>query len=248
MSKKKLLVIYYHEIVENGQGYSYQKLDKEMFEQQMRYLKEQGYQTLFFRDLDKPLPEKAIIVSFDDGFRSVYENAIPIMKRYGIKANIYLPTRYIGQDKHFMTWDMVRELQMSGDCEFAAHTHNHVDIRTLDCNELYRENALSTEAFEKELQVRPEAFCMPYGVYDKKSIKLLKESSSYKYILGSFYGDIPQKYLESKVIPRVGISNDDSLEQFEKKLLGKLNWKGPLQRARLFIKSIMGDRVTQYEY
>ena len=92
MSRNKLLVIYYHEIVENGQGYSYQKLEKEMFEQQMRYLKEQGYQTLFFRDLDKPLPEKAIIVSFDDGFRSVYENAIPIMKRYGIKANIYLPS------------------------------------------------------------------------------------------------------------------------------------------------------------
>ena len=61
--KQKLVVIYYHEVVESGQGFSYQKIEKDKFEQQMKYLQEHHYQTLLFEDLDKPLPEKSIIVS-----------------------------------------------------------------------------------------------------------------------------------------------------------------------------------------
>ena len=69
---EKVVVIYYHEVVEKGQGYSYQKIEKDKFEAQMRYLYEQGYKSILFSDLDKALPEKSIIVSFDDGFRTVY--------------------------------------------------------------------------------------------------------------------------------------------------------------------------------
>ena len=56
---KKLIIIYYHDIVENGKGYSYQKVEKEHFENQMKYLKEHGYQTILFVDMEKFLPEKA---------------------------------------------------------------------------------------------------------------------------------------------------------------------------------------------
>ena len=75
---KKLIIIYYHDIVENGKGYSYQKVEKEHFENQMKYLKEHGYQTILFEDMEKFLPEKAVLVTFDDGFQSVYKNAVPI--------------------------------------------------------------------------------------------------------------------------------------------------------------------------
>lgn len=246
--KQKLVVIYYHEVVESGRGFSYQKIEKDKFEQQMKYLQEHHYQTLLFEDLGKPLPEKSIIVSFDDGFKSVYENAVPIMEKYGIKANIYLPTNYVGNDDHFMTWDMVRELQQTGNFEFAAHTHNHVDIRTLDEENMRSEVKLSTELFQNELEAEPSAFCMPYGTFDRKSIALLKRNSSYKYILGSFYGKVAESQLQNRIIPRIGISNEDSIGDFERKLLGKFNWKGPLQLVRLFVKSILGDRVKQYEY
>ena len=118
---KKLKVLYYHEVVEQGQGFSYQKIEKEAFEQQMAYLRAEGYETLYFSDLNKPLPAKAVIVSFDDGFRSVYENAAPIMEKYGIKGNVYLPTGYIGNDPHFMDWDMVQKLQ-EGSFEMQAQS------------------------------------------------------------------------------------------------------------------------------
>ncbi|MBE5745100.1 MAG: polysaccharide deacetylase family protein [Clostridiales bacterium] len=246
---KKLLILYYHEVVKKGEGAAYQKIEEEKFEEQMRYLQENGYTTLFFSQLDKPLPEKPIIISFDDGFLSVYEKAAPIMRKYGVKGNVYLPTAYIGNDEKFMTWDMVKALQTNKDFEMQAHTHNHVDIRTLSKEDMTEEIQKSQEKFAAELGYLPNAICLPFGTYDRKSLRLLKRSGKYKYVLGSFYGMVRKRKLQKGgLLPRIGVSNTDSMEVFEKKLKGKLNWKGKLQRLRLWLASIRKQRVTKYEY
>lgn len=244
--KRKVLIIYYHEVVEDNEGFSYQKIGKTKFEEQMAFLKAQGYQTLFFSELKNPLPEKAVIVSFDDGFESVYKNAMPIMKKYGIKGNVYLPTAYVGKDK-FMSWDMVRELAKDG-FEMQAHTHNHVDIRGLDEDGLRKETTDSNERFLAELGQIPKAFCMPFGTYDKASVRALKRIGGYEYLLGSYYGRCKEGQLQGAVLPRIGISDADSIEVFEKKLCGKFDWKGKLQRLRLWVKSLKKERITKYEY
>ncbi len=245
---KKLVVIYYHDIVEKGKGYSYQKVEKEHFESQMKYLKENGYHSILFEDMEKPLPEKAVLVTFDDGFHSVYENAVPIMERYDIKGNIFLPTKYIEeQNPYFMTWEMLKNLCDSGKFSVAAHTHDHADIRTLDVESMNRQIQQSEELLEKRLVMHVSGFCMPYGKYDHRSIEDLKKSKKYKFIFASFYGHAKEKNLMNHLLPRIGISNDDSLEVFEKKLQGKLNWKGPIQRLRLKLENWKGERITQYD-
>lgn len=246
--KNRLTIIYYHEVVSTGEGFSYQKIEKDKFEKEMEYIQKKGYKTLFFSELEEPLPEKAIIVSFDDGFRSVYENAYPIMKKHGIKGNVYLPTKYIGNDSKFMSWEMISELHESDMFEFAGHTHNHVDIRTLTRKEFAEEIEKSNMLMKEKLGYIPKAFCMPFGVFDKKSINLLREFGIYKYILGSFYGMSKQTELQNRVLPRIGISNDDTELIFQRKLEGKLNWKGKLQRIRLLLQTMMGNRITEYEY
>lgn len=243
---KKLKVIYYHEVVEQGQGFSYQKIEKEKFAQQMAYLQAEGYETLYFSDLAKPLPPKAVIVSFDDGFRSVYEKAAPIMEKYGIKGNVYLPTGYIGNDPHFMDWEMVKDLQ-AGNFEMQAHTHDHVDVRTLTEQTLAEQIKASDDAFEEKLGFLPKAFCLPFGTYDCASVGKLRKTGRYDYILGSYYGNLG-KPRKGRVLPRIGISNDDTLEDFIAKLQGKRNWKGPLQRLRLCLKNLKKERITHYEY
>lgn len=245
---KKLIIIYYHDIVENGKGYSYQKVEKEHFENQMKYLKEHGYQTILFEDMEKFLPEKAVLVTFDDGFQSVYKNAVPIMQKYNIKGNIFLPTKYIEeQNPHFMTWKMLKGLCETGQFSVAAHTHDHVDIRTLDDASMKRQIRKSEELLETRLNVYVNSFCMPYGKYDKKSIKLLKKNGNYKFVFASFYGHVGEKNLRNKLLPRIGISNEDSLDIFEKKLQGKMNWKGPIQKLRLKIANLKGERIKQYD-
>lgn len=240
-----LSILYYHEVVDPGHGFSYQKIDLDKFSSQMQYLHENGYQTLHFSQLNQPLPEKAVIVSFDDGFRSVYQNAASIMQEYGIVGNIYLPTAYIEKYPQFMDWNMVRQLQ--GLFEFQAHTHNHLDIRTLSKEQLNQEIALSDAEFIGQLHWKPSVFCMPYGVFDHKSIYRLRSTHRYRFLLGSFYGTVKHAG-DGAILPRIGISNDDTLDIFQKKLEGKLNWKGSLQRARLMLQNIKGERITDYLY
>lgn len=246
--ENKLTIIYYHEVVSKGKGYSYQKIEEAKFEEQMKYLHDHGYHTLFFSDLKEEIPEKAVIVSFDDGFRTVYQNAAPIMEKHGIKGNVYLPTSYINQDDHFMTWIMIKELYDKKQFEMQAHTHHHVDIRTLDAMTMSEEIRISNRMIKKELGYVPVAFCMPFGTYDSSSVKILKGLHQYKYILGSFYGNVDESKLTNSVLPRIGISNDDSIETFADKLSGKLNWKGPLQKLRLQLKNLKKERIINYEY
>lgn len=245
---KKLIIIYYHEIVNDGDGYHYQKIDRSKFIEQMKFLSEQGYNSIFFSELNYNIPEKSIIVSFDDGFRSVYNNAFPIMKRYKIKGNIYLPTAFIGQDDKFLNWEMVNELIKSGYYEMQAHTHNHLDIRTLNYSSLLMQIQKSDEMFQNKLGYLPDAFCMPYGTYNRKSLDYLRSTNRYKFLLGSYYGRVNPSKLDKMVIPRIGISNNDSLDVFRKKLDGNYDWKGPLQKLRLFYKNKRNEFIMNYEY
>ena len=245
-------IIYYHEVVDSGKGFSYQKIEAEKFEQQMKWISENGYITSFFSELDCDNP-KSLIVSFDDGYRSVYEKAFPIMKKYGIKGNVYLPTAYIGTNDQFMDWDMVADLYRSGLFEFQAHTHRHIDIRAVDFETLREEITVSNGMIAERVGYTPVAFCMPYGKYHKKSIQNLFQIYGYQYVLGSFYGEIRGN--REKVLPRIGISNDDDMTLFIDKMKGKLNWKGKLQRLRLFAENCRRktntepflDQIQQYE-
>ena len=240
-----LTIIYYHEVVPAGEGYSYQKIEVDKFEAQMKYLHDAGYYTARFSELKEKLPEKSVIVSFDDGFRSVFHYAAPIMKKYGIIGNVYLPTAYIGQEKEFMDWNMIG--QLTEYFEFQAHTHNHADIRTLTAEQMREEIRLSDEQFEKNLGYKPVAFCMPFGTYDHCSVKLLKSMDRYTYLLGSYYGTV-KNIIPKQMFPRIGISNDDTIEIFEKKLKGNFNWKGPMQRIRLGLYNLKKERITEYKY
>ncbi len=241
-----LTILYYHEVVKKGEGNSYQKIDIDKFYEQMKYLADNGYVSLFFSELEKgEIPKKAVIVSFDDGFRSVYDKAYPIMKEFGIKGNVYLPTAFIGQKPQFMDWEMVKE--MGDSFEIQAHTHSHVDVRGLDKEELQSEIDKTDEILNEKLRYLPKAFCFPFGTFDKKSVKNLRKIGRYEYLLGSFYGSIKGDF-SRKVLPRIGISNDDTFETFVKKLKGKKNYKGILQRLRLSIHNLKKDRVTEYIY
>lgn len=245
---KKLAVIYYHDIVDPGMGYSYQKTEERHFEEQMRFLSENGYNTILMEDLEKPLPDKAVLITFDDGFISVYRRAVPIMQKYGVRGNILLPTKYIeDNDPRFMSWEQLKEVCGSGAFSVAAHTHTHTDIRTLDDSGMKSETESSRKAIQEHLGKDPKSFCMPFGKYNKSSIKLLKKYGKYSYIFSSYYGLAAESVLTNKLIPRIGISNDDTIGVFADKLNGKLNWKGPLQRMRLTLENLKGERITRYD-
>ena len=91
----------------------------EEFERQMRYLKENGYRTvgldqlLDFMEFKSSLPDKAVVITIDDGWRSAYQIAYPILKEYGFKAVLFLYTDFVGGGKA-LNWDQVEEMSRNG--------------------------------------------------------------------------------------------------------------------------------------
>lgn len=239
MPNSKLTVIYYHDIVPDGMGKSYQKVEVSAFKRQMEYLFFNGYNTISLYDLHGPLPAKAVAVTFDDGFRSVLDTALPIMNRYNIKGGVFLTTGFMDNPgEEYLGWGGVDSLLKSGLFSFGSHTHTHVDIRNICEDQWIKESVHPKSEIESRTGCKADAFCMPYGMYNYKSLKKLKVSGIYKYLFTSHYGSWGQSSQGVNVLPRIGIRNEDKIETFKAKLQGKMDYIGIPQKLRLILQNL----------
>ncbi len=122
-NKKGVPCIMYHN-VSNEKG-----ITPEEFEEQMTLI--QKYNTFKLEELDKlgnKFPENTVLVTFDDGYADNYTNAFSLLKKYNIKATIFLNTAYINNDPFYMNWDQIKEMYESGLVDFQLHTHSHFTV------------------------------------------------------------------------------------------------------------------------
>lgn len=148
------------------------------FREQMAYLKEQGYNPVTMKELsafyrgEGNLPKKPIALTFDDGSRSVYANAFPIMKEYG-----FISTQYIIGDAinggSFMTLEQIMEMKDNGH-EIGSHTMNHKELVGLSVEEATMELISSKERLNGLFGISTESFCYPVGKYSKEVAELVK--------------------------------------------------------------------------
>lgn len=104
-------------------------ISKDEFEKHMEHIKEmKTFKMEELESIDYKLPENAILVTFDDGYRNSYTNAFPILKKYNIKATIFLNTKYIGTDMSYLNWNEIQEMYESGLIDFQLHTHTHTPV------------------------------------------------------------------------------------------------------------------------
>jgi biofilm PGA synthesis lipoprotein PgaB len=130
------------------------------------------------RDGD-PLPEKAILLTFDDAYLGLYENAYPLLKEYNYPATYFVQTGFVGvpTSKDHFTWDQMREMDASGLIDFAAHTVNHPpDLRVLDDDRLRREVFDCKAKLEQELGHPIYYFAYPEGNRDERVKRFLAEA------------------------------------------------------------------------
>lgn len=223
---KYVNVIYYHDIVV-GEGFSYMRTEKDVFIRHMNYLADNGYETLRFDDLDsdskQTFEKKRVVIAFDDGWRSNYTEIFDFMKLKNLKYNVFLTIGEIGNNPEYLTWDMVREMHESGLVGFGAHTYTHPNMAVISAIDYHHEVNDADEKFEQELGYRPVDFCYPFGYYSEESNLCLENQSNYQRIYTS-------KKLYSYqqngrvVFGRNGISNDDPMRYFIKKVKGYANW------------------------
>jgi len=151
-----------------------------IFGQQMKYLKDNGYTSISFDALVEAiagtttLPEKPVIISFDDGWRNQYLDAFPILKKFGFTATFFVWTRAIGHHRNFMTWDQLKEMHAAG-MHIASHTLTHQMLnRIRDEVVLRRQIFESKKIIEEKLGAPVTVFAYPYGLYNARVVALVK--------------------------------------------------------------------------
>jgi len=161
------ILMYHH--IRSTKIRDYYSVSPQVFEEQLQWLKNSGYTVVsysaFYRALTttSTLPEKSVVITFDDGYRDQYSQALPILQKFGYPAIFFPYTRDIGK-RAFMTWDMLRALQAAG-MEIGSHSVSHPRMDRLDERDLMWQTRHSKEVLQKELGREVEHFCYPYGLY-----------------------------------------------------------------------------------
>ena len=197
-------IIMYHSLLPNGN--STYVIDPALFEQDLQYLRDNGYTTVTVADLiayvDKgvALPDKPVMLTFDDGYYNNYLYAHPLLKQYGMRAVIspigsvseFYSDNPAEQDKprySHVTWEQLAEMVQSGVWEIQHHSYNlhHTDqgrkgvaqkrdedgkdYRRALMDDLHK----ATTLLKERVGITPTAFVYPFGAYTTGTDPVLRE-------------------------------------------------------------------------
>ena len=162
------------------------EISGEMFKEHMLALRENGYSAIFFNEyLDAvnkkgKLPEKPILITFDDGYLNNYTVGFPILKETGMKATIFIVTGRMGLQgavtyPHF-TWQQAIEMEKSGCVDIQSHTQYHSHLPIISSSNLTLELRKSKFVIEKNLGKKANILAYPYGEWNENVINSAKKA------------------------------------------------------------------------
>jgi len=199
-----------------------------LFAAQMEWLYANGYKAISFSDLEtEPSLDKAVIITFDDGYASFVQYAFPFLRSYGFKATINIIGEYVGSflqdcgNRPMLSWDEYRYLADSGIVSLGCHTHSlhvfrHQGAAGVSDEVLFEDLLRFQKIFRQEMGNPSEIIAWPYGLYNERSIAVARKAGI-RYILTSKTGlyQYPDNYTE---IPRINISKNDQLLTFKSRI------------------------------
>ncbi|RMF63214.1 MAG: polysaccharide deacetylase family protein [Calditrichaeota bacterium] len=214
------------------------------FEKQMTTLARLGYRTISLASLfasHQSTRGPAVVLTFDDADRSVYEYAFPILREYGFTATLFVITRFVGRanswDHNLLgnksthcTWSEIREMAEAG-WEVGSHTVTHRALPSLTPAQLWFELAYSRVVLENTLGRPVTVLSYPFGKYDRRVIAAAKRAG-YRAACTLGYPSDAGDFCFT--IPRKGVYAGEPPALFLAKLSG-----GPLAKADAFKQRVM---------
>lgn len=187
MKYSKIPVLLYHSIVSNGEVGNLNLSD---FERQISFLYKHKYNSVHLNEIN-PSSKNQIVITFDDGYKDIITNVLPILKKYGFKATCFIVSNYLGK---YNDWDLEnrnyqkKELMNKNDIiewikngmNIGSHSHNHKNLTTLNEKDLKNEIFYSKKFLENLFSIPINDFCYPYGQINSLAFNYVKE----KYING----------------------------------------------------------------
>ena len=220
--KARVPILMYHSISVPPKGAALGELflPTANFTAQMKYLSDQGYEAVTLDQLwsawqgKGPLPEKPIVLSFDDGYETQYAHAAPVLKQLGWPGVLNLKLLSLEQGE--MTPTMIRKMIGDG-WEIDSHTINHLDVSTLSGAQLKHEVGDSRTMLQKEFSIPVNFFCYPAGKFNAASIAAVKAAGLPRCHDGS--ARLPRRRTPTPdELPRIRIDGSDSIDAFKQKL------------------------------
>ena len=219
----------YHDVTPApAPGFEFYSVTNKAFGAQMRLLAWMGYSTIGFDaflervSTGKPLPSRAVILTFDDGFESCIENAVPHLKRFGFSATFFVVPGLVGKGSRWLRdrlgvelplagWSRLRQLTEEG-LECGAHglTHSHLTELSADASRF--EMTESKRILEEQLGRPVRHMAYPYGAYNSEVRSLAKEAgySTACAVRGGHSGAHDDRF----ALRRIVVSGCDSLLDF----------------------------------
>lgn len=188
----------------------------ERFAAQLRWLQTHGIRTMTAAQLADALargerPERAIVLTFDDGYADGATTVLPILRRFGATATFYVSAGFVGTPRH-LSWRQLRELREAG-MEVACHGTFHLDLSTLDRAGQRAEAGHCMAVFARYLSgEKPYTYAYPAGKYDDVTFAVMRELG-----IRAAFTEIPgavKSLAQPYVLPRRRVRRDDSLEAF----------------------------------
>lgn len=209
-------VLYYHSVDPSEANEVI--ISPEKLREELTFIKDSGYTTLTMSELNDyilnnaPIPEKSIVITFDDGYADNYANAFPILKELDMKATIFVISNCTDNDGYYMTSQQIKEMSDYG-IDIQSHTASHAHLNQLTYEEQLNELKTSKEKLESITEKPVISIAYPFGDYDDNTILASKEAGySLSFNTNRGLSDRTDNPLS---LNRIYVSSLYSIEQFK---------------------------------
>lgn len=240
-SPYRVPVLMYHEIADATATSSPLAVAPDVFTDQLAYLHDAGFSTLtagelaaFLADGVGALPERPVVLTFDDGYGDFYTDGLPVLKQHGFTGTLFQTTGWVGKEgeaKRMLNWRELAELHDTG-IEIGAHTVRHPQLDQLPEKELRDELYISKSVLEDKLGFAVPGLAYPFGYSNQKVREVARELGyTYAYSVDNAQTtDAAEKF----TLPRLTVRHTTTMDQFRRMVNGKDTLA--LRQARILTK------------
>jgi peptidoglycan/xylan/chitin deacetylase (PgdA/CDA1 family) len=238
----KVPVLMYHEIADVTATSSGLAVAPEAFADQLAYLHDAGFTAVTAGALAKiladgagTLPERPVVLTFDDGYGDFHSQALPLLKQYGHTATVFPTTGWIGTElgprwpRWMLNWRELSEIAEAG-IEIGAHSHEHPELDRLSDDKLRDELEGPKRMLEDKLGLAVPGLSYPFGLWNAKARRAAREAGyTYAYAVGNAMATSGS---DAFTLPRLTVQRTTTMERFGAMVNGHDTLALRLDRAR----------------
>ncbi|MFI9764292.1 polysaccharide deacetylase family protein [Streptomyces sp. NPDC051963] len=248
MTDARVPILMYHAVsAEPSDATRALSVTPEAFAEQMAVLADLGLTPVCTAELAErwrfggPLPDRPVLVTFDDGYEGVHRHALPVLAKHSFAATVFVTTGWLrgphnmgGELDTMLDWDQVRDLASAG-VEIGGHSHTHPQLDQLPDGHLRQELILCKEIVQDELGSVPASFAYPYG-YSSRRVREAVQETGYGQALAVNNG-LARRRQGPYALTRLTVRRSTGIDEFTR-----------LVEGRRIVRSFAGDRALTKGY